>query len=375
MSPANINNITIAKLNELTDFTHVAITSWLNVTNAPMDPDECFSSLASQWQQGNYSGIIEHCETLPLNYLCDIRICVYYMYSVLWGRENISLAQLINILANIIAHQQQITTQEHHRHPMSKIPGKSLGLFLRKVLTHLENSSPAASTTDQQEQVMAAVDCLQKTIVDNAIYIDEETEGLLMKTYQFFSTIVEQSHQTDDQTQDYQQDTGAITQPEDTKSLAEDFPKTPHDARNPIACTHSPIDKPLFNHSYRLQHLLEKMQALHTLLDNEQDLKAAVVLADIQSELDNFNPLIYFPEYFSNFAGLRARCASRLEPLFSHHESYQWQVLNDYYHTDITAFVNSESEIDSAVLSGSFNRESGYEPGTSGEGYIGDYDE
>lgn len=343
MSPAIINNTTSAKLDELANITDLAITSCQGATNSLMDLDECFNSVATQWQQGNYGGIIEHCNKLPLDYLFDIRICVYYLYSAFWVQENISLAQLIDILTKLIAYQQKTSTQEYQRHQTSKIPGKSLGLFLRKVLTHIENSSTKADTIGYPEQVVAAVDCLQKTIITHAVYLDAETEGLLVKTYQFFSKIVEQNHRTTEHTQDHLQDIAAIIQAEDTPTPADDFPKTPHYRCNSMANTHSVIETPSLNHSYRLLHLFEKIRALHTLLDNEQDLKAAVVLADIQSELDNFNPLVYFPEYFSNFAGLRARYASRLEPLFAHHESYQWQVLNDYYHTDIAAFVNSES--------------------------------
>jgi hypothetical protein len=106
------------------------------------------------------------------------------------------------------------------------------------------------------------------------------------------------------------------------------------------------FDRKAFTPSYPLQMLFKRIQLLHKLVEKQQDLKAAIVLNDIQAELENFNPLVYLPEYFISFAALRASNVSNLEPYFCEQESYQWQSLQQYYKTDMQAFLDSDEDND-----------------------------
>jgi hypothetical protein len=302
--------------------------------------DDCFGTMATLWQQGNYAHIVKECDALPLYCLCDIRICVYYLYSLWRTQKNNPFSQSLIILTKVIKYQHQTYIAERDTKnclTQSKVLSNSVGLFFRKTLKLLESSSVRINPDDEDiAQVLSALADLQQLLQAENIFLDEDVDASRITITKYFSNI-------QDQLGKVLTDNSSMSNAESDSSDIEDEQAPPPSTRHARECQQL-IELPSLNPSYPLQCLFKKIRALETLIENQQDLKAAIVLADIQTELDNFNPLVYLPEYFGGFAGLRAKYAGQLEPYFSHHKTYQWQVLHDYYRADIAAFTASTSE-------------------------------
>lgn len=335
--------------------------------------DDCFGTMATLWQQGNYEHIVKQCDALPLYCLCDIRICVYYLYSLWLTQKNNPFSQSLTILTKVIKHQYQAYIAERDNENclrQSKVLSNSVGLFFRKTLKLLESSSVRINPDDEDiTQVLSALADLQQLLQAESIDLDEDVDASRIKITRYFSNIQEQLGQV------LNDDSSMINAQSDSSAIEDEQSPTPSisHARDP----HQFIEVPQLNPSYPLQCLFKKIRALETLIANQQDLKAAIVLADIQIDLDNFNPLVYLPEYFGSFAGLRAKYAGQLEPYFSHHETYQWQVLHDYYRADIAAFTASTSENPNIASADSMaNRYQNYPGGAFEQTYSeAEYDE
>lgn len=75
------------------------------------------------------------------------------------------------------------------------------------------------------------------------------------------------------------------------------------------------------------------------LISKQQNLKAAIVLDEIQKELDSFKPLFYFPQLFTGLTETRDKYSGILEPYITAGNNHQWRTLAHYLHTNTEAFV------------------------------------
>ncbi|MES2673654.1 MAG: type VI secretion system protein IglI family protein [Pseudomonadota bacterium] len=354
MSTSTIGKSAIAKLECLPElFDHIHLIDENKNANGNEDQNkriseniiervnECFDSMASHWQQGNYLQILELADNLPLYCLCDIRICVYCLYSFWVSEKNHAFARVIIILTNILKHLQQpwLLTNDHKQLRNSKILMNSIGLFFRKSLANIVSASDHYDYSRKDiEHICQALDDFREVAGSGKCNIGHENDGSLRDLMKHFSALKDDIEKNMAEVESIQI-IDAFEDPQGEKPKREKKSETGI-KKEPSNATL--IDPALFNPSYALQLLLRRMLVLQTLIEKQENLKAAIVLADIQSELDDFNPLIYFPEYFANFAGLRARHGGKLEPYFSQHKSYQWQVLSEYYRSDMSAFVALE---------------------------------
>lgn len=90
--------------------------------------------------------------------------------------------------------------------------------------------------------------------------------------------------------------------------------------------------------SPQFKRLLRSLEAFELLVQKEQFLKAAVVLADISESLDHFDPRLHFPGVFATFASLYSK---HVEALTSHAraDSPAWLALRQHYQVDLQGFV------------------------------------
>lgn len=309
------------------------------------DINDCFNTMASYWQQGHYSKIVTYANELPIHCLCDIRVCVYYLYSLWTTNQEIGTERIISTLTTVLMHKQrpwQLALSKKSDKTLGKILLNSTTLFFRKMLGRLEKMmGKSPNDEDSPMQVLASLEGFNTSINQLKPKTDSELENLIKNVSDYFYNLqaaLEEKQKVDAQT--------FLLESEETPEVA-------NDSKNEFVMTSTvssdqavSIDKNLFTPSHPLQLLFKRIHLLQRLLEKDQALKAAIVLEDIQKELDNFNPLFYFPEYFSSFAGLRAKHASSLEPLFCHQQSYQWQVLHEYYQTDMAAFLALEESSD-----------------------------
>jgi hypothetical protein len=79
--------------------------------------DDCFTSMSSDWQMGNYLNIVELANNQPIYCLCDIRICVYYLYSLWVSKNDITSETVLTILTNVFqkpVFDMTVVTVENH---------------------------------------------------------------------------------------------------------------------------------------------------------------------------------------------------------------------------------------------------------------------
>ncbi|MES2824659.1 MAG: type VI secretion system protein IglI family protein [Pseudomonadota bacterium] len=319
--------------------------------------NEAFNKLSSYWQQGSYENIVKYADTFPLSHLCDIRICIYFLYSFWLTQHNQAIERLLAILINVLKHQHQrllpLSGKEVIAH--EKILNNSIGLFFRKLVTRLEKPEVKNKLTRENiQQAPQVLEQLKDVLNSGKFSIGEEVYNLLRELNKYFLEI-----QVEIDKNDIAMTENSRKDAEHSKSIADeaeiqkfankttvvnqqinghDVLKTLNLLNKDFSSCHST------NTSYSLQLLLQRIGVLQQLIERSDDFKASIVLADIQNELDNFNPLIYFPQYFANFARIRAEHANKLEPYFSGHNTYQWKVLSEYYHADMTAFAEMQND-------------------------------
>lgn len=91
--------------------------------------------------------------------------------------------------------------------------------------------------------------------------------------------------------------------------------------------------------SDRMEHLVEKMKLFERLIVKNDFLKAALVAKDIDEMIENFNPLDYFPHFFSNYFSQVARNVPSLAEYTQNANVQQMKYLENLYKTDLDLFI------------------------------------
>jgi hypothetical protein len=309
------------------------------VTEANIEKtDDCFNAMSSYWQKGDYLDILTLADIQATYSLCDIRIAVYYLYS-LWVIEvDISSEYILSTLLTLLSHHQQPwkAMLVNNKGSVDKILANGVSILLRKIVDHLNNPTcKNNANSEDPEQVLPILAKLAETL--QQLTTDNRLHSSLIAAKDYYLNLAKEQHSA-----------GHNTRVNESQDQLEANAKHAISAAD-LAISPSASEPNLFKSSSALQNLFARMQLLEALLQKQQFLKAAVVLTDIQNELDNFKPLIYFPEYFSPFACTRAQSAAQLEPYFNLQDSFQWQALNECYKTDMQAFLQlSESSVHSS---------------------------
>jgi hypothetical protein len=306
-----------------------------------------FDKMNSLWQKGHYKQIVKNANSLPLYCICDIRICVYYLYSLWITSTTITTENIINTLAILLNHKQQpwlATLEQKNEKALENVIFKSTNLFFRQILRHIEKSNiPQKTKNTSPANILQALDNFNKIIVTLQPELGEDIYNLLRMLRKYFSTLQDENKANKLELQPFTQNINDTKQETNDERSESEIGKL---VRLEAETDKTVFDRKAFTPSYPLQMLFKRIQLLHKLVEKQQDLKAAIVLNDIQAELENFNPLVYLPEYFISFAALRASNVSNLEPYFCEQESYQWQSLQQYYKTDMQAFLDSDEDND-----------------------------
>jgi hypothetical protein len=303
--------------------------------------DDCFASMSSDWQMGNYLNIVELANSQPIYCLCDIRVSVYYLYS-LWASQNdITSEKVLTTLSNILSHAQapwKASLVNQSDKSVNKVLSNSVTLLLRKIINHLDNPNTQERIWQENPaDVLRALNGLHTQVNEQLNTPIELLENAFVSIKESYSLLEQQAQEINTHHQ------SVISVVKNSSNNAKEAKNVDTNTLQQIIKDDKRGDPELFNPSHGLKQLFKHITLLQDLINQDDPLKAAVVLHDIQHELDNFNPLYYFPEYFSSFASLRAKHAPDLEPLFEQQDSYQWRVLNECYKTNVDAFLALEA--------------------------------
>lgn len=92
--------------------------------------------------------------------------------------------------------------------------------------------------------------------------------------------------------------------------------------------------------SHKFAELLQKLRAFEALIAKGRHEKAAVVAADVQQLISQFDPRTYFPELFSGFAALMSDNVNTISGHMEMRDSPAWNALDQFYRVDLKAFVD-----------------------------------
>lgn len=93
--------------------------------------------------------------------------------------------------------------------------------------------------------------------------------------------------------------------------------------------------------SYKWVLLIKKIQAIEKLVDNKKIVEAAIVYADIQNIIANFDPNEYFPETFSPLYKVLAPIAVEIHTSIEQLSATPgWEMTKKMYETNLEIFVH-----------------------------------
>ena len=125
----------------------------------------------------------------------------------------------------------------------------------------------------------------------------------------------------------------------------EDLPEPEAAAPAPVAAAPvaaAPVavaPAPPSDHSAPLLALLAKLAAFDKLVERGEFQRALIVRDDLFGILEDFDPVVYFPQYFKSFARLQAIHANDLTDFESMRDTPEWTALAALYRVDIDTFV------------------------------------
>ena len=93
--------------------------------------------------------------------------------------------------------------------------------------------------------------------------------------------------------------------------------------------------------SHEFIDLCHRLRAFEALVQKGRYEKAAVVAADLQRIVGEFDPRRYFPELFSGFAALYSQHIETISRYIDQRESPAWNALDQFYRVDLKTYVDS----------------------------------
>jgi hypothetical protein len=308
-----------------------------------------FTRLASYWEKGQYVDLVENYQALPQIFALDIRLCVYYLYAMWASKPETGLASCINALHCLLKHPQlpwrfciHETQPDAAQSQSANALQNSLHLLFRKILHRMARqdaaSSDLATNVSTPTGAVSAVD--RANLGHTTEALARLTDLLTLRYPQlnaaFFGLVAqvsdycresEQRARTHDEAIEPQTGNGEYLDP----AVEPLTPPGPPSTATEVSLTPTA--------SAPLQQLLQHMHLFEQLCRQDDRLKAAVLLSELQARFERFDPLLYFPELFTDFIAQRATHAHRLEPYFSDRDSFQWQVLKDCLYVNPSAYL------------------------------------
>lgn len=297
--------------------------------------DPRLEEISTMMQDSNFEGALPLITEVIEEPVHDIRIICYYCYLIFQqeglGFLNTVLAGLARTLTDNWGAVGPLKNRE-------KITVNSLNWFYKVLLKRLQRQEEIQGpdwqawsetlTSDDVNEMLEAADQLRRGIVHA---LEEEAspvldlQGKVNDWLQVFSQVVyrepEPEHEAEEEAE------------EEAEQEAEQEAPTSK-AVNPLIGGSIGVEG-----SVHLQLLLRKIKAFERLIQQEKYPRAALVADDINETLANFDPLLYFPGLFANYARLLALNIGDLAEYEDARESRDWQAMKAYYLADLDGFV------------------------------------
>ena len=101
------------------------------------------------------------------------------------------------------------------------------------------------------------------------------------------------------------------------------------------------VPVPVVEGSRHLQELIDKIDAFEVLVESESFEKAAVIAADVNELIEQFDPRRYLPKLFGLYYNKLSAAIEELEPHLDDRDSLKWQSMDQHYRVDLASFLES----------------------------------
>ncbi len=322
------------------------LTSPLDVSENPgletIDPR--FTDIATLVQNGDYAEATAQCHDILSEQIYDIRIICYYLYGYFIDSGLEVMAEIAQCLAILIREDIDAVGPVKNR---EKHVQTSLNWLLKFLLNKLQYDEKKKSTnwntwiselsSDDVEEMLEAAEELRRSI---GPVLEDKAGPVLQGLGKFtdwlssFQIVVYREPEEEPEEETEEDDFESEDEIEE-----ENFQE---EKKSTLSCADDAATS--IEGSYPLKLLLRKIQAFDELIKTEKFQSAALIAADINNVIANFDPKIYFPKLFAGFSLHYASHINELSSYEQYHESVEWQALQELYKVDIKSFVNLDTD-------------------------------
>lgn len=311
--------------------------------------DSRFSDIAGMVQEGNFSNAAVQAQKILQDEIYDIRIICYYLYGFFDEVGPGSLKDIFHILGKIFCENWEAVGPLKNRTNHSK---NSLNWLLKKINKILESEEKRKGEKWQSwqdntppENVREALDTIQalgqdmeavlekqaSTVVDRLAKVTAWLDSFYRLIYRepVNEKVIESNIEDSDELE-IQEESPPIEIESKPAPQKVPFLKGEYDLANG-------------SESYHLQLLLKKMGAFEQLLAENKTTGAALVATDINQIINNFDPQLYFPRFFSTFTRLFAMNTEQLLAFDGCRDTAAWKSVEKLYQIDMQSFLDMDN--------------------------------
>lgn len=310
--------------------------------------DPRFSDIATLVQEGNYEEAAAGAEAILAEKIYDIRVIGYFLYGHFAEQGVPALTDVYSCLADLLDNNMEALGPVRNRGKHIQTVLNWLTKQITKKLQYEEEKKSglyeewaSEVTSDEVQEALDAAEKLRRVLgpvlEDSAAPI---LEGMtkINDWLKAFQRLVYREPEPEPEE-------AALESDEET--YAEEEPEVaPRQERDRFAQARPAGAEETFGieGSYHLRILVEKLKAFDDLISRQQYPNAAVVADDINAIIAGFDPRIYFPKLFINFALNSAAHINDLAAFAEYKETPAWQAMQELYKVDLESFVRFNPE-------------------------------
>lgn len=310
------------------------------VTVSDQEYSETFNSVGSLMEKGELSEAMSQIKTTFQDKVLDIRLITYFFYGCV-SREGLkSLSWITPLLNKLIGKQWEKVSPLKKR---EKHTEKSLIWFFGRHIKSFEgvNRAYLQNNFEPLKKVMEGISQDQIFEIESAMTDLHETLSEKWGKSQACNQLMHLKKSL--------RELGQLALKLEAEELEEaspplGIPKTAHkkevetsSSREEAPRASSSIPQSALQPSRAMEEFYKKMIAFKKLVEEREYEKAAVIAADIEQRLENFNPVAYFPKLFLDYYSLYAKHASSID---DNRDTQASRLLQKLYDADLDTFID-----------------------------------
>ncbi len=310
--------------------------------------DEDFQSVVSYMEKEQLSKAVEIIESSLEEKRLDIRLINYYFHACIAKDGLLSMSEIFSLLHTLLdEHWENLSpATKRERHTQN-----SLKWFFSRQLKTLEginrshlkkdfgpyNRYTEGFDSNTITEIVHAADTLRQTLLDKMSDASLANQVLhISKAIRELERIQPESNE-EEEIEEMEESAPAEKSPRfffSSKKKAKEVKKQSASVETERT---SSIPPSALEPSAALEAFYKKIQAFKALIERGDYQKAAVIAEDIDKQLENFDPVIFFPKLFVEYYSMYAKNASQID---ERRDFGSLKLLQKLYDADLDAFVN-----------------------------------